>query len=83
MSIYITHPRKNLEERIRYKLPLTFNFPYTTLLSRILRSSLNAEGSHCPLIFVEDKIVEIILCVSKIKQSLTVAERLRLINKLI
>ena len=82
-------PKKDIYKKVfeqevhRHHLPSTFKFPYNTVLSRISRSSLNAEGSHCPLIFIEDQIVDILLCMSKIKRALSVAEGLRLINELI
>ena len=71
-----------LQEKKNFNLDNTFKFPYLTAISRIRRSSLKAQGSQCPLIHIEKKVIDLILCMSKIKRSLTMAEALHLINEL-
>ena len=75
----------NIVERARthYNLPSTFKLPYATALSRIRRSNLCANGNDSPLILIEPKIVELVICMSKLKRSLNCSEGLRLINELI
>lgn len=41
------------EERKNYNLPSNFHYPYKTVLSRIRRSNLNADGMYCPSIQVD------------------------------
>ena len=71
------------EEKIKHNLKPSFRFPYQTLISRIRRCSLRAMGGMCPIIKIEKKIIDLVLCMSKIKRSLTVSETLNLINELI
>ena len=71
------------EEKRNFNLNNTFRFPYLTAISRIRRSSLKAQGVQCPLIHIEQKLIDLILCMSKIKRSLTVTEALHLVNELI
>ena len=71
------------EEKKRLKLQPSFKFPYRTAISRIRRCSLKAQGGFCPLIHIEKKLIDLILCMSKIKRSFTVSEALQLINQLI
>ena len=71
------------EEKERFDLPETFRFPYKTALSRIRRRSLQAKNSQCPLIHIEKKAIDLIICMSKLKRSLTVSEAISLINDLI
>ena len=71
------------QEILNFKLKHDFKFPYHTVISRLRRTSLNADGGSCPLIFIEDKIIKIILCMSKIKRSLTAFQALKLVNELI
>ena len=71
------------QEISNFKLKHDFKFPYHTVISRLRRTSLNADGGSCPLIFIEDKIIKIILCMSKIKRSLTAFQALKLVNELI
>ena len=71
------------EETTKFKLGADFRFPYSTALSRIRRSSLNADGIYSPLFAIESKIISLIICMSKIKRAMTCSEALRLINELI
>ena len=66
-----------------YSLPSTFNLPYATALSRIQRLNLSINRNDSPLILIEPKIVELVICMSKLKRSLNYSEGLRLINELI
>ena len=69
--------------RVLHQLPTTFSMPYSTVLSRIRRNNLYASGNDSPLAPLESKIVDLILCMSKLKRSLTCSDGLRLINELI
>ena len=71
------------EERINHGLSDSFMFSYFTALSRIRRKNLNATGTGSPLLEIEDELVDLILCMSKIKRSLSVTEGLHLCNQLI
>ena len=71
------------EEIIKLGLHANFQFPFRTALSRIRRLSFHGEGGYCPLVKIEQKIIDLLLCMSKIKRSLTVSESLKLINELI
>ena len=81
--------KKDIFERVmedarqKYELAETFYLPYETVLSRIRRKNLDANGHLSPLLPIEDKIVEIIVCMSKLKRSLKASEALCLINELI
>lgn len=68
----------NVMERAReqYKLADTFHLPYETVLSRIRRNNLSGDGHLSPLLPVEEKIVELIICMSKLKRSLKASEGL-------
>ena len=67
----------------RYGLDDTFKFPYETALSRIRRNNISADGIDSPLLPIEQEIVDLLLCMSKIKRALTASDGLRLINELI
>ena len=69
--------------RVQYKLAESFHLPYETVLSRIRRNNLSGDGHYTPLLPVENKIVELIVCMSKLKRSLKASEGLRLVNELI
>ena len=71
------------DARTRYNLPDSFSFPYNSAMARINRGSLAGEGAATPLLFIEQEIVDLLLCMSKLKRSLTASESLRLINDLI
>ena len=71
------------EEKERFKLPETFRFPYKTALSRIRRRSLHTKNPQCPLIHIEKKAIDLIICMSKLKRSLTVSEAICLVDGLI
>ena len=71
------------DEKRKLNLGNNFKFPYHTAISRIRRLSLKGDGTQSPLIMIENKIIDIMLCMSKIKRALTVSEALRLINELI
>ena len=66
-----------------YDLPSTYTLPYSTVLSRVRRGNLNGDGNASPLLAIEPKIVELVICMSKLKRSLNCSEGLRLINELI
>ena len=68
---------------LQYKLPASFSFPYKTAMSRINRNSYLANGNISPLHSIEQNIVDLLLCMSKVKRALTASESLRLINELI
>ena len=72
-----------LRARQHFDLPDSFHFPYSTALSRIRRSNLKATGNDSPLIAIEPQIVELAICMSKLKRSLTCSDGLRLVNELI
>lgn len=72
----------NLERR-KFELDDTFVFPYKSAMSRVSRSSLEGGNNESPLIFIEDKLVDLVLCMNNIKRSLSVSEGLRLVNELI
>ena len=57
--------------------------PYKTALSRIYRKRLKGLRNTSPMLYLEPKIVSLILCMSKMKCSLTSSEVLVLINELI
>ena len=75
----------NIFQRViqHYDLPDTFSFPYSTALSRIRQGRLKANGNDSPLLIIEPKIVELAICMSKLKRSLTCSDGLRLVNELI
>lgn len=81
--------KKDIFERVlndareKYSLAESFNLPYETVLSRICRKKLDGNGRYSPLLPIEDKIVELIVCMSKLKRSLKASEALTMINKLI
>ena len=78
--------KKELYEQIvndecqKNQMPKTFSFPYETCLSRIRRTSFNANGYFCPLILWEEKFVEAFLCMSHMKKPLNVSSGLNFIN---
>ena len=71
------------EERVNHGLSDKFKFSYFTALSRIRRKNLSGNGTGSPLLEIEDELVDLILCMSKIKWSLSVSEGLHLCNQLI
>ena len=71
------------QERVKLGLDDSFKFEYKAAMARIRRSSLDGCNRQSPLIFIEDKIVELVLCMSNIKRSLSVSEGLSLVNELI
>ena len=70
-------------ETKKFGLDTDFRFPYTTVLSQISRDSLEVCNKQSHFIFIEDKIVEFVLCMSNIKRSLSVSEGLSLVNEFI
>ena len=60
-----------------------FWYPYLTMLARINRDSLDGNGSQSPMSRIEPKLIQLILCMSNIKRTLTVSEGLMLANDLI
>ena len=87
---YITNITKKslfnhlVNEQITYRnLPADFKFPYETARSRIKRKSLTASGRESPLKDIDRQVVDLILCMSRIKNSLTPFEGLELVNDLI
>ena len=71
------------QEKENFGLNDDFKFPYASALSRIYRNSYKGENNTSPLKPVEEKLVGLILCMSKMKRSLTVSEGLMLTNELI
>lgn len=71
------------EERDAHGLEQSFCFSYFSAMSRIRRKSLDGCGTFSPLAVIENDLVDIIVCMSKIKRSLTVSEGLYLCNQLI
>ena len=67
----------------RYNLDKSFTFDYDAALARIRRGSLSGDGKATPLIAIEREVVNLLLCMSKLKRALTVSESLKLINELI
>ena len=64
-------------------LESTFCFHYETALSRIRRKKLKGNGTSSPLTEIEPQFVQLVICMLKIKCSLTMTEGLHLCNKLI
>ena len=52
-------------------------------MSQVKRKNLQALGVKSPLAKIESDLVELILCMSKLKRSLTVSKKLHLCNQLI
>ena len=77
------YERIHEEEKLLHNLPHDFDFSYKTVLSRISHNLFAGDGYQCPLIDIEQKIIDLIICMSKIKRSLTVSEGLNLVNDLI
>ena len=71
------------QEKIDAGLEDKFYFSYETALSRIRRKSLQGTGTFSPLAEIEPQLVELVLCMSKIKRTLTMSEGLHLCNELI
>lgn len=71
------------QEKIAHQLEDTFVFGYYTAMSRIRRNNLNASGNESPLAVIEPQLLQLIICMSRIKRSLTVSEGLHLCNQLI
>ena len=63
-------------------LPSDFLFPYSTALGKI-RKSLKGNKNTSPLETYENWFVEIILCMNRLKRSLTSSEGLGLVNEII
>ena len=61
----------------------SFVFHYETALSRIRRKKLKGDGTFSPLTEIEPQLVQLVVCMSKIKRSLTMTEGLHLCNELI
>ena len=47
-----------------------FWYPYSTMLARINRDSLDGNGSQSPMSRIEPKLIQLILCMSNIKRTL-------------
>ena len=60
-----------------------FHFPFKTALSRISRDKYKADGRKLPLEKIEEKVITLILTMSKLKCSLRSNECIKLINDLI
>ena len=71
------------EEKYQSNLEETFVFNYETALSRIRRKSMKGNGTFSPLSEIEPQLVQLVLCMSKIKRTLTMSEGLHLCNELI
>ena len=72
-------------ERIKTKRNLddTFKYSIHTTNSRIKRTRLCGEGNDSPLLCIEQHIVSLLICMSKLKHSLKTSESIKLINVLI
>ena len=71
------------DEKIESALESTFVFHYETAISRIRRRNIKANGCYSPLAEIEPQLVQLVICMSKIKRSLTLTEGLHLCNELI
>lgn len=71
------------QEKVNFGLDDTFYFSYFTAMSRVRRKNLQGLGVKLPLADIEPDLAQLILCMSKIKCSLTVSEGLHLCNQLI
>ena len=71
------------EQKINFGLDDSFYFSYFTAMSQVKRKNLQALGVKSPLAKIESDLVELILCMSKLKRSLTVSKKLHLCNQLI
>ena len=72
-----------IKEKQNYDVSNDFKFPFKSMKTRIARNSISANGTNSPIIFIEHKFVDLILCMSNIKRSLKPSECLMLINELI
>ena len=66
-----------------FQLHPSFTFNYNTTMTCISRSKLEGCNKESPLIFIEDKIVQLVVCMNNIKRSLSVSEGLTLVNEII
>ena len=71
------------DERQRMGLSDYFKSNFKTAQARVLHKNLIANGRSSPLIAIEDQLIELLLCMSKIKRSLLSSEGLCLANDLI
>ena len=71
------------EEKIKFNLHPHFKFLHETARSRIKRGRPNGDGKALPMQEIESKILQLILCMSNIKRSLTSSEGLMLVNDVI
>ena len=69
------------EVRRNFELNNEFQFQFAAAKARICRNKFKACYNSSPLQAIEDKIVALILCMSKIKWSLTASEGLVLVNE--
>ena len=71
--------------RIKHKRNLHHTFTYSihTTNNQIARTRLWGERSQSPLICIEQHIISLLICMSKLKHSLKTSEAINLINSLI
>ena len=71
------------EQKMNGNLPPNYYVSYNTIRLQICRNNPGGNGNKSPMRKIEKQIVEIILCMSKIKRSITPFEGLALINDMI
>lgn len=71
------------EEKQNYDVSPHFEFKYETAISRIRRKRFAATGNESPLKFIEPTIIQLVLCMAKLKRALTSSDGLRIVNELI
>lgn len=71
------------EEKINFGIDRNIDISYSMIRSRVDRKSLSGEGKCSPIAKIEPKLVQLILCMSDIKRSLTSSEGLMLANDFI
>ena len=68
------------DEKRESDLQSTFVFHDETAISCIRRRNIKANGTYSPLAEIEPQLVQLVIYISKIKQSLTLTEGLQLWN---
>lgn len=62
------------EEKSSYNLKDSFSFPFKTVRSRIKNENLAANGRQSPMIAIESKLVTLVMCMGRIKRTLTISQ---------
>ena len=70
-------------ERENFNLHPSFAFKYNIAMTRISRSRLEGHNKQSQLIFIDEKIVQLVICMNNIKRSLSVSKGLCLVNEII